>query len=96
MLLFRVSFTGELGFEINVPADYGAACLGGGVRRRAGARHEPYGTETMHVLRAEKGYIIVGQDTDGTVTPDDAGLSWAIGKNQAGLRRQALARACRR
>ncbi len=33
-----------------------------------------YGTETMHVLRAEKGYIIVGQDTDGTVTPDDAGL----------------------
>jgi len=41
-----------------------------------------YGTETMHVLRAEKGYIIVGQDTDGTVTPDDAGLSWAIGRNK--------------
>ena len=40
----------------------------------------PYGTETMHVLRAEKGFIIVGQDTDGTVTPDDAGLGWAIGK----------------
>jgi sarcosine oxidase subunit alpha len=42
-----------------------------------------YGTETMHVLRAEKGYIIVGQDTDGTVTPDDAGLAWAIGKDKA-------------
>src|ERR1700675_2256074 len=42
-----------------------------------------FGTETMHVLRAEKGYIIVGQDTDGTVTPDDAGLTWAIGKNKA-------------
>ena len=42
-----------------------------------------YGTETMHVLRAEKGYIIVGQDTDGTVTPDDAGLSWAVGKSKA-------------
>jgi sarcosine oxidase subunit alpha len=42
----------------------------------------PYGTETMHVLRAEKGYIIVGQDTDGTVTPDDAGLNWAIGKSK--------------
>src|SRR3546814_17852998 len=40
----------------------------------------PYGTETMHVLRAEKGYIIIGQETDGTVTPDDAGLAWAIGK----------------
>jgi sarcosine oxidase subunit alpha len=83
MLLFRVSFTGELGFEINVPADYGAA-----VWERvfaAGQAHGmvPYGTETMHVLRAEKGYIIVGQDTDGTVTPDDAGLSWAIGKNKA-------------
>ena len=42
----------------------------------------PYGTEAMHVLRAEKGYIVVGQDTDGTVTPNDAGLSWAIGKNK--------------
>ena len=42
----------------------------------------PYGTEAMHVLRAEKGYIIVGQDTDGTVTPDDAGLGWAIGKTK--------------
>jgi sarcosine oxidase, subunit alpha len=40
----------------------------------------PYGTEAMHVLRAEKGYIIVGQDTDGTVTPHDVGLAWAIGK----------------
>ena len=50
----------------------------------AGRRHgmTPYGTETMHVLRAEKGYIIVGQDTDGTVTPEDAGLGWAIGKNK--------------
>jgi sarcosine oxidase subunit alpha len=42
-----------------------------------------YGTETMHVLRAEKGYIIVGQDTDGTVTPNDAGLDWAVGKKKA-------------
>ena len=80
--LFRVSFTGELGFEINVPADYGAAVWQ--AVEAAGAAHglTVYGTETMHVLRAEKGYIIVGQDTDGTVTPDDAGLSWAIGKNK--------------
>ena len=49
----------------------------------------PYGTETMHVLRAEKGYIIVGQDTDGTVTPDDAGLSLGHRQEQARLRRQA-------
>jgi sarcosine oxidase, subunit alpha len=82
MLLFRVSFTGELGFEVNVPADYGLAIWE--AIHQAGRQHEmtEYGTEAMHVLRAEKGYIIIGQDTDGTVTPDDAGLSWAIGKNK--------------
>ena len=82
MRLFRVSFTGELGFEVNVPADYGPAVWD--ALWAAGRTHgiTAYGTETMHVLRAEKGYIIVGQDTDGTVTPDDAGLSWAIGKSK--------------
>jgi len=82
MLLMRVSFTGELGFEVNVPADFGSAVWR--AIYEAGQAHgiTPYGTETMHVLRAEKGYIIVGQDTDGTVTPDDAGLSWAIGKSK--------------
>jgi sarcosine oxidase subunit alpha len=82
LLLFRVSFTGELGFEINVPADYGQAIWQ--AVWQAGQAHGmvPYGTETMHVLRAEKGYIIVGQDTDGTATPDDAGLAWAIGKSK--------------
>ena len=82
MRLFRVSFTGELGFEVNVPADFGPAVWE--AIWDAGEAHgiTPYGTETMHVLRAEKGYIIVGQDTDGTVTPDDVGLGWAIGKNK--------------
>jgi sarcosine oxidase, subunit alpha len=82
LLLFRVSFSGELGFELNVPADYGRAVWEAVFE--AGRTHgmTAYGTETMHVLRAEKGYIIVGQDTDGTVTPDDAGLAWAIGKNK--------------
>jgi len=78
--LFRVSFTGELGFEINVPARHGRALWE--KLWQAGQQYgiTPYGTETMHVLRAEKGYIIIGQDTDGTLTPDDAGLNWAIGK----------------
>ena len=80
--LFRVSFTGELGFEINVPAAYGPALW----ERLMAAGDElgitPYGTETMHILRAEKGFIIVGQDTDGTVTPADAGLDWAVGKKK--------------
>ena len=82
MRLFRVSFTGELGFEINVPADFGSAVWE--AVWAAGEAHgiTAYGTEAMHVLRAEKGYIIVGQDTDGTVTPADAGLAWAIGRDK--------------
>jgi len=80
--LFRVSFTGEVGFEINVPAASGLAVWE--AIMASGAKHGivPYGTETMHILRAEKGYIIVGQDTDGTVTPFDAGLGWAVGSKK--------------
>ncbi|MBL0935836.1 MAG: sarcosine oxidase subunit alpha [Rhizobiaceae bacterium] len=80
--LFRMSFTGERGFEINVPADFGEAVMEAvwAEAQRHGACL--YGTETMHVLRAEKGYIIVGHETDGTVTPQDAGLDWAIGKKK--------------
>ena len=82
-LLFRVSFTGELGYEINVPASARPRRLGSGLRSPARPHGiTPYGTEAMHVLRAEKGYIIVGQDTDGTVTPDDVGLGWAIGRKK--------------
>ena len=81
--LFRVSFTGEAGYEINVPADYAPAlwdrlC-------EAGAPHEiaPYGTEAMHVLRAEKGYFMVGQETDGTVSPGDLGLDRLLSRSKA-------------
>jgi sarcosine oxidase subunit alpha len=82
MRLFRVSFTGELGFEVNVPAGQGRAVWD--AIAAAGAAHgiTPYGTETMHVLRAEKGYIIVGQETDGTATPDDAGLGSMVAKSK--------------
>ncbi len=100
--VFRVSFTGELSYEINVPASYGlalwTACM------TAGARYgiTPVGTEAMHVLRAEKGYIIVGQETDGTVTPHDLGMGWIVSKRKPdfigkrGLARPELARAGRR
>jgi sarcosine oxidase, subunit alpha len=80
--LFRVSFTGELGFEINVPAGYGHAVWEAVYASGQAHGITPYGTEAMHVLRAEKGFIIVGQDTDGTVIPDDAGLGWAVGKKK--------------
>ena len=82
LLLFRVSFSGELGYELNVPADHGLEVWEAVYAAGAAFGITPYGTEAMHVLRAEKGYIIVGQDTDGTATPDDAGLSWAVGKNK--------------
>lgn len=94
--LMRVSFTGELGFEINVPADYGQHIMQAIWEVGSPLGMTVYGTETMHVLRAEKGYIIVGQDTDGTVTPYDAGMGWAIGKKKtdfvgiAGLKRSDL------
>jgi sarcosine oxidase subunit alpha len=78
--LFRVSFTGELGYEINVPADYGAAAWKAVLASGASHGITLYGTEAMHVLRAEKGYIIVGQETDGTVIPADIGLDWVISK----------------
>ncbi|MEV0591040.1 2Fe-2S iron-sulfur cluster-binding protein [Nonomuraea cavernae] len=76
--VFRISFSGELAYEVNVPSWYGRslweAVLGLGA--------VPYGTETMHVLRAEKGFAIVGQETDGTVTPQDLGLSWLVSKRK--------------
>ena len=89
--LFRVSFTGELGYEINVPADYGRAVWEAVFAAGSACGIVPYGTEAMHVLRAEKGYIIVGQETDGTATPDDVGLGWTIGKTKDRFHRQALA-----
>ncbi len=80
--LFRISFTGELGFEINVPARHGRTVWETLWERGQQYGICAYGTETMHVLRAEKGYLIIGQDTDGTVTPTDADMGWAIGKTK--------------
>ena len=91
--VFRVSFSGEIAFEINVPARYGLSVWESIFA--AGEAHgiTPYGTEAMHVLRAEKGFIIVGQDSDGTMTPHDMGLSWMISKKKDDfLGRRSLSR----
>ncbi|MFD5126998.1 sarcosine oxidase subunit delta family protein [Streptomyces olindensis] len=79
----RISFSGELAYEINV-SPWQALALWEAVYE-AGAPYgiTPYGTETMHVLRAEKGYPIIGQDTDGTVTPQDLGMNWVVSKKKA-------------
>ena len=73
--LARVSFTGELGFEVNVPADFGEAVLEAIWAEGEKVGAVAYGLDALHLLRAEKGYFIVGQDTDGSVTADDLGLS---------------------
>ncbi len=76
--LFRVSFTGEIGFEVNLPPDQAQRVWDTLLLRGA----TPYGTDAMHVLRAEKGYIVVGQETDGTVIPDDLRLGWTIAQSK--------------
>ncbi|MGW8401256.1 glycine cleavage T C-terminal barrel domain-containing protein, partial [Streptomyces lydicus] len=89
----RISFSGELAYEINVSAWYGLAVWEEVDAIGRPYDITPYGTETMHVLRAEKGYIIVGQDTDGTVTPQDAGMSWVVSKQKDFVGKRSYSRA---
>ncbi len=90
--IFRISFTGEMTYEINVNANYGRHVWDAVVE--AGAEYDitPIGTEAMHVLRAEKGYVIVGQDTDGSVTPIDLGMDRMVGKDKDFLGKRSLYR----
>jgi sarcosine oxidase subunit alpha len=80
--ILRASFTGELGYEIYVRPSIALKLWENLFRFGKDEGLIAYGTETMHLLRAEKGYIIVGQDTDGSVTPQDMDLEWMIGKNK--------------
>ncbi len=80
--IYRISFSGELSYEISVPANQGRALWDLLLETGADMGIAPYGTEAMHVLRAEKGFIIVGDESDGTVTPHDLGMSWAVSKKK--------------
>ncbi len=96
--VLRVSFTGDLSFEIQVRASYGIALWHAALA--AGEKYGvvPYGLEAMHVLRAEKGYIVVGHETDGTTTPHDLGMGGMVADakpdfiGKRGLRRADLLR----
>jgi len=90
--VFRISFSGELAYEVTVPASYALAVWEKvfEVGKKYGIT--PYGTETMHVLRAEKGYVIVGQDTDGSLTPGDLGMDWIMSKKNDFLGKRSLSR----
>jgi sarcosine oxidase subunit alpha len=78
----RISFSGELSFEVAVPASQGLALWEALMEAGREFGITPYGTEAMHVLRAEKGYIMIGEETDGTVIPQDLNLGWAISKKK--------------
>ncbi|MCL2584214.1 MAG: 2Fe-2S iron-sulfur cluster-binding protein [Streptosporangiales bacterium] len=78
----RISFSGELAYEVSVVAWEAIAVWEALLKAGVAYGITPYGTEAMHVLRAEKGYPVIGQDTDGTVTPQDLGLSWAVSKKK--------------
>ena len=80
--IMRISFTGEQSFEINVQASYGKDLWEKCIEAGKEFNITPYGTETMHLLRAEKGFIIVGQDTDGTMTPIDLQMDWIVSKKK--------------
>ncbi len=79
---FRISFSGELSYEIATPADYGMSLWTTFLEAGREFGIEAYGTEALHILRAEKGFIVVGDESDGTVTPIDLGLNWAVSKKK--------------
>ena len=80
--IMRISFSGELAYEINIEANYGYYIWNQVALAGKKWNITPYGTESMHVLRAEKGYIIVGQDTDGSMTPMDVNMGWILAKDK--------------
>ncbi|MEO9167428.1 MAG: aminomethyltransferase family protein, partial [Aestuariivirga sp.] len=81
--VYRISFSGELSYEIATPSGLGLSLWKSLMDAGAEIGITPYGTEALHILRAEKGYIVVGDETDGTTTPDDVGLGGMVSKKKA-------------
>ncbi|MBC7780400.1 MAG: sarcosine oxidase subunit alpha, partial [Proteobacteria bacterium] len=90
--VFRISFSGELSYEINVPADYGQPVWQALIAAGRDDGLVAYGTEAMGVMRIEKGHFVVGPEADGRTTPDDLGLARMIKKECDFIGRHALAR----
>jgi sarcosine oxidase subunit alpha len=79
---YRISFSGELSYEIAVPASQGRAFWDALIEAGQEFGVMPYGTECLHIMRAEKGFIMIGDETDGTVIPQDLNMQWAISKKK--------------
>ncbi len=80
--VYRISFSGELSYEIAIDASHGQAFWDALIVAGNDLGVMPYGTECLHILRAEKGFIMIGDETDGTIIPQDLGLGWAISKKK--------------
>jgi sarcosine oxidase subunit alpha len=91
--IFRVSYTGESSYELCVSATQGRRLWEAAMEAGRSLGITPYGTEAMHVLRAEKGFIVVGQETDGSVTPADLGMGRMVSKTKDFIGRRSLRRA---
>jgi sarcosine oxidase, subunit alpha len=81
--VYRISFSGELSYEVATPANFGRGLWDEIVKAGDEFGLAVYGTEALHVLRAEKGFIVVGDETDGTTTPHDVGLNGLVSKKKA-------------
>jgi sarcosine oxidase subunit alpha len=95
--VLRASFSGELGYEVNLPVDHVPWLLERLWARAAEFAAVPYGIEALEILRTEKGYIHIGTDTDGTTLPGDIGFARALDKKKANFvgRRSLLRPAAR-
>ena len=80
--IFRISFSGELAYELAVNSNHAEELWNKLIKVGKKYKVQPYGTEALHILRAEKGFIVVGDETDGTVTPHDLGMEWIVSKKK--------------
>jgi len=91
--VLRASFSGELGYEVNLPADHAVPLFARLWHRSAEIGAVLYGIEALQVLRVEKGYLHIGTDTDGTTLPADVGLARGIDRKAAAfVGRRSLSR----
>jgi sarcosine oxidase subunit alpha len=81
--VLRASFSGELGYEVNLPADHAHVLLTRLWERAEEIGAVLYGIEALQIMRVEKGYLHVGTDTDGTTLPQDVGFARGIERKAA-------------
>ena len=82
LYLFRIGFTGELGYEIHFPSEYGPSMWDLLMEKGKASDIRPFGVESQRILRLEKGHLIPGLDTDALSNPYEAGVGFAVKDNK--------------